>query len=371
MADRAVLALCLAGFGAGRRHRLIGYLGMSRSRDFLRGSQHFVADLAVTASRFSSRFAGSRNRCIGDLHVTGRRNLRLLHEHLPADRAMPAFGLARLLAGCRYGGINCLLVSRGRHLRLLRQHLMADRAVLALCLAGFGTGRCHSLIRDLGMTKCRYRLLCPQNFPAGGAMRPRRQSVLLAGGGHGNVDLLGMPGRRDGSGLFLSAVGTAENIVPVLGTGRRLPGAGYLLHVMIAQSFRFRAGRRVFRLGIRFRLFLRQSKFYLTAIPDGVARDKRRAYRQYQQKQQGAQCPAEAVMSAQRHSFSHTVYLPYQNSHRAPARRASPCIYICIRQISVERKQPVRVYQAHTSLTLYHIRRVFSRGFPEKIRFSY
>lgn len=110
--------------------------------------------------------------------------------------------------------------------------------------------------------------------------------------------------------------------MPVLGTGRRLPGAGYLLHVMIAQSLRFCAGRRVFRLGIRFRLFLRQSKFYLTAIPDGVARDKRRAYRQYQQKQQGAQCPAEAAMSAQRHSFSHTVYLPYQNSHRL--RRGAP-----------------------------------------------
>ena len=411
MADRAVLALCLAGFGTGRRHPLIRDLGVSRGRDFLRGSQNLVADRAMAPLRFACRLAGrldggirhrnvsfGRDALLCGQHLaaiaavtslrfarllTGRHhggighggvplgeNIPLINQHLAANGAVTALRLSRFIAGRCHGGIDRLGMCRRKRL-LLNQNLPADRAVFTLCLAGFGTGRCHSLIRDLGMTKCRYRLLCPQNFPAGGAMRPRRQSVLLAGGGHGNVDLLGMPGRRDGSGLFLSAVGTAENIVPVLGTGRRLPGAGYLLHVMIAQSFRFRAGRRVFRLGIRFRLFLRQSKFYLTAIPDGVARDKRRAYRQYQQKQQGAQCPAEAVMSAQRHSFSHTVYLPYQNSHRAPARRASPCIYICIRQISVERKQPVRVYQAHTSLTLYHIRRVFSRGFPEKIRFSY
>ena len=411
MADRAVLALCLAGFGTGRRHPLIRDLGVSRGRDFLRGSQNLVADRAMAPLRFACRLAGrldggirhrnvsfGRDALLCGQHLaaiaavtslrfarllTGRHhggighggvplgeNIPLINQHLAANGAVTALRLSRFIAGRCHGGIDRLGMCRRKRL-LLNQNLPADRAVFTLCLAGFGTGRCHSLIRDLGMTKCRYRLLCPQNFPAGGAMRPRRQSVLLAGGGHGNVDLLGMPGRRDGSGLFLSAVGTAENIVPVLGTGRRLPGAGYLLHVMIAQSFRFRAGRRVFRLGIRFRLFLRQSKFYLTAIPDGVARDKRRAYRQYQQKQQGAQCPAEAVMSAQRHSFSHTVYLPYQNSHRAPARRASPCIYICIRQIFVERKQPVRVYQAHTSLTLYHIRRVFSRGFPEKIRFSY
>ena len=384
MADRAVLALCLAGFGTGRRHPLIRNLGVPRSRDFLRGSQNLVADRAMAPLRFACRLAGRLDGGIRHRNVSFGRDALLCGQHLAAIAAVTSLRFARLLTGRRHGGIGHGGVPLGKNIPLSNQHLAAngavtalrlsrfiagrchggidrlgmccrkrlllnqnfpaDRAVLALCLAGFGTGRRHSLIRDLGMTKCRYRLLCPQNFPAGGAMRPRRQSVLLAGGGHGNVDLLGMPGRRDGSGLFLSAVGTAENIVPVLGTGRRLPGAGYLLHVMIAQSFRFRAGRRVFRLGIRFRLFLRQSKFYLTAIPDGVARDKRRAYRQYQQKQQGAQCPAEAVMSAQRHSFSHTVYLPYQNSHRAPARRASPGIYICIRQISVERKQPVRVY---------------------------
>ena len=384
MADRTVLTICLAGFGTGRRHPLIRNLGVPRSRDFLRGSQNLVADRAMAPLRFACRLAGRRDGGIRHRNVsfgrdallcgqhlaaiaavtslrfarllTGRRhggighggvplgkNIPLINQHLAANGAVTALRLSRFIAGRCHGGIDRLGMCRRKRL-LLNQNLSADRAVLALRDAVLGTGGRHSLIRDLGMTKCRYRLLCPQNFPAGGAMRPRRQSVLLAGGGHGNVDLLGMPGRRDGSGLFLSAVGTAENIVPVLGTGRRLPGAGYLLHVMIAQSFRFRAGRRVFRLGIRFRLFLRQSKFYLTAIPDGVARDKRRAYRQYQQKQQGAQCPAEAAMSAQRHSFSHTVYLPYQNSHRAPARRASPGIYICIRQISVERKQPVRVY---------------------------
>ena len=379
MADRAVLALCLAGFGTGRRHRLIRDLGVPRSRDFLRSSQNLVADRAMAPLRFACRLAGrpdggirhrnvsfGRDALLCGQHLaaiaavtslrfarllTGRRhggighggvplgkNIPLINQHLAANGAVTALRLSRFIAGRCHGGIDRLGMCRRKRL-LLNQNLPADRAVLALCLAGFGTGRRHSLIRDLGMTKCRYRLLCPQNFPAGGAMRPRRQSVLLAGGGHGNVDLLGMPGRRDGSGLFLSAVGTAEDIVPVLGTGRRLPGAGYLLHIMIAQSFRFRAGRRGFRLGIRFRLFLRQSKFYLTAIPDGVARDKRRAYRQYQQKQQGAQCPAEAVMSAQRHSFSHAVYLPYQNSHRAPARRASPGTYMRLEQADFRRKK--------------------------------
>ena len=339
LANSAVRTDCLARLITGRLHGGILHRLVPMRRDLGLLNANGMAGCAMLPFRQSVLSTGRRTGGIRHPGMPQRRHRLLRSQHAAADRAMLALGLARLLAGCRYGGINCLLVSRGRHLRLLRQHLMADRAVLALCLAGFGAGRRHRLIRDLGVTKCRYRLLCPQNFPAGGAMRPRRQSVLLAGGGHGNVDLLGMPGRRDGSGLFLSAVGTAEDIVPVVGTGRRLPGAGYLLHIMIAQSFRFRAGRRVFRLGIRFRLFLRQSKFYLTAIPDGVARDKRRAYRQYQQKQQGAQCPAEAAMSAQRHSFSHAVYLPYQNSHRAPARRASPGTYMRLEQADFRRKK--------------------------------
>ena len=72
VADGAVLALSLAGFGASRLNSRINDLGMALGRDFFLGNEYSIADRAVLAFGQTSLSAGWSLCCIDYFCVAGR-----------------------------------------------------------------------------------------------------------------------------------------------------------------------------------------------------------------------------------------------------------------------------------------------------------
>ena len=229
--DRAMLALGLAGRGAGSCNSIINDYGMTRCGYFLHAGESLAADRAFFAGFMTSLGAGSglfsnlngsmagSNDCFGfglvadragvgldtgsftgrsgrDLAliptVSIRRNLSLRNDDCVADGAV--FTLS--LAGCGAGGFNCRVGDLGVSLRgnflLCNKNLVADGAVLALCLAGFGAGRFDCRVDDLGVSLRGNFLLCNDDRVADGAMLALGLAGFGAGGFNCRVDDLGV-----------------------------------------------------------------------------------------------------------------------------------------------------------------------------------
>ena len=216
-----MLALGLAGFGAGRLHRRVDHLSMPRCRDFLHAGEDCRTNGALRTGRMTSLGAGSglfRNvnrgmpgcidcfglgciaNCAGvglDTGVlTGRSgrdlalipavalggNLFLRFDNRSADRAADAIRQTRFGTGCGLAHNGLLSVAGRRDLSLRNDDLVADGAVLALGLAGLGAGRLHRRIDDLGMALCKDHFALGDLLAADGADRITGVAVLGAGG---------------------------------------------------------------------------------------------------------------------------------------------------------------------------------------------
>ena len=133
VADGAVLALCLAGFGAGGGDCRVDDLSVSLGRNDLLCNDDLIADRAVLALGLAGRGAGGGDCRVDDLGVSLRVNHFLSNKNLVADRAVFAFGQSGFRAGggdCRVGDLG---VSRCRN-RLTVADLLI--AVLAVGIAG-------------------------------------------------------------------------------------------------------------------------------------------------------------------------------------------------------------------------------------------
>ena len=183
VADRAMLALGLAGLGAGGFHCRVGDHGVSLRGNFLLCNDDLIADGAVFAFGLAGFGAGGFNCRVNDLGVSLRGNFLLCNDDRVADRAMFALGLA----GCGAGGLNCrvddLSVSRCGNFLLCNDDLVADGAVLALGLAGFGAGGLNCRVDDLGVSLRGYFLHAGESLAADRAFFAGFMTSLGAGSG--------------------------------------------------------------------------------------------------------------------------------------------------------------------------------------------
>ena len=152
IADGAVLALSLAGCGAGSCNSFVDYFRMPLSRNLFLCYKHFIANRAMFAFGLAGFGAGGLNCRVNDLGVSLRGNFLLCNDDRVADRAMLALGLA----GCGAGGFNCrvddLSVSLRGNFLLCNDDRVADRAMFALGLTGLGAGGFHCRVDDLGVS---------------------------------------------------------------------------------------------------------------------------------------------------------------------------------------------------------------------------
>ena len=193
VADRAVFALGLSGFFAGRRNRRIDNLRMPLGGNFFHPGKYCITIQALCTRLVTGLGAGCslffdfngiqmpcRTYCLGlcftaihtsVLHyafIFARRccynntdfrplvslcgNCFLLNKNFIADRAVLALGLSGFFAGRRDGRIDNLCMSLGGNNFLLDNNFVADRAVLALGQSCFLAGCRNSSIDNLGMS---------------------------------------------------------------------------------------------------------------------------------------------------------------------------------------------------------------------------
>ena len=181
IADGAVLARGLAGFGAGGFNCRVDDLGVSRCGNlFCFGRMADRAGKGLYALVFAGR-CGRNHALVPAVSLRG--NLCLCHENLIANRAMFAFGLA----GCGAGGVDCrvddLGVSLRRNFLLCNDDRVADGAVFTLSLAGFGAGGLNCRVDDLGVSLRGYFLHAGESLAADRALCAGCVSVLGAGCG--------------------------------------------------------------------------------------------------------------------------------------------------------------------------------------------
>ena len=143
--DRAMLALGLAGCGAGGGDCRVDDLGMALGRDFFLGNEYSIADGAVLAFGQTSLSAGWSLCCIDYFCVAGRRDFFHTGENRITNGALRTGCMTSLGAGCRLlgnfngsmtGSIDCFGFG-----------LVADRAGVGLD-TGIFTGRSG---RDLAL----------------------------------------------------------------------------------------------------------------------------------------------------------------------------------------------------------------------------
>ena len=215
-----MLALGLAGFGAGRCNRRVDHLGVTRCGDFLHAGEDRAADRALGARLVaglltgggllrhffhgvSGRRDGFRSGFVADRAgvgldtgvLTGRSgrdlalipavalggNLFLRFDNRSADRAADAIRQTRFGTGCGLAHNGLLSVAGRRDLSLRNDDCVADGAVLALGLAGLGAGRLYRRIDDLGVTLGRNHFALGDLLAADGADGVAGIAVLGAG----------------------------------------------------------------------------------------------------------------------------------------------------------------------------------------------
>ena len=153
IANRAGVGLD-TGVLTGRRGRDLALIpAVALGGDFRRCNENFVADGAVLARSLAGFGASCLNSRVSDLGVALGRNHFLLHEDFVADRAVLALGLA----GFDASRINCRIsdfgMTCGRNHFLRNKNFVAGGAVLTLSLAGRGAGCRNSLVNDLGVSR--------------------------------------------------------------------------------------------------------------------------------------------------------------------------------------------------------------------------
>ena len=239
VADRAVLALGLAGFGASRLNSRINGLGVARCGDLFHTGHRSAADGALRTGRMTSLGAGSglfrninrgmpsRVDCFGlgcianragvgldtgiltggsgrDLALTPAvavgGNHFLFNNDFVANRAMLAFGQAGLGAGCRNSLVNDLGVTLGGNHFLRFDNRSADRAADAIRQARFGAGRRLAHNALLGVAGCGDTFHTGEDLLTNGALRTGFMTSLGAGRRLARNGFFLVAGRRD---LFL------------------------------------------------------------------------------------------------------------------------------------------------------------------------
>ena len=149
-----MLALGLAGFGAGGFHCRVDDLGVSRCGNLFLCNKNLVADGAVFTLSLAGCGAGWLDCRVDDLGVSLRGNFLLCNDDRVADRAMLALGLAGFGAGSFNSIINDFGVTLGGDFLNSGDRCAADRAFDARRMTGFRAGgRLFSNINER-MTGC-------------------------------------------------------------------------------------------------------------------------------------------------------------------------------------------------------------------------
>ena len=139
-ADGAVLALRLTWLGAGRLDCGVNDHGVSLGRDHFLRNDDLTADRAVLALRLTGLGAGGIDCRVNDYSVFLSRDHFLRNDDLAANGAMLARGQAGLCAGRLDCWVNDLSVSLGGDFFQAGEDCVADRALRASLMAGLGAG---------------------------------------------------------------------------------------------------------------------------------------------------------------------------------------------------------------------------------------
>ena len=155
---------------------------MPLGRDFRLRNENFVANRAVLALSLAGRGAGCLNSLVNDLGVSLGGNLFLLHENFVTNRAVLTLGQTSTLASRLNSRVNDFRMTRGGNLFLRNKDFVADGAVLAFGLAGRCAGSRNSLVNDLGVALSLNSFALGDFLAADGADRITGAAGLGAGG---------------------------------------------------------------------------------------------------------------------------------------------------------------------------------------------
>ena len=220
IADGAVLALGLARLGAGRCSRRVDHLSMPRCRDFLHAGEDRAAGSALRTGLVAGFLTGGgllRHFFHG---VSGR--LDGFRSGFVADRTGVGLDACVFAGGCgRDHALIPLVAGRG-NFALRSEHHAADGAADAVRQAGLGAGRRLARHDLLGVTLCGNDFLRNKNLAADGAVLALGLSGLGAGRLYRRIDDLGVALGRNHFALGdLLAADGADGVagIAVLGAG--------------------------------------------------------------------------------------------------------------------------------------------------------
>ena len=229
VADRAVLALRLAGLGAGGPDCGVNDHGVPLGRDRFLRNDDLAADGAVLALRLTWLGAGRLDCRVNDYGVSLGRDHFLRNDDCVADGAVLALRLTGLGAGGLDCGVNDLGVPLGRDDFLRNDDLAADRAVLTLRHTGLGACRLDCRVNDHGVPLGGDFFQAGEDRTANRALRADLMAGLGAGGRFfgdlnrrvaGRVDglcfglIAARAGKRLDTSVFTSRSGRDHTIVP-------------------------------------------------------------------------------------------------------------------------------------------------------------
>ena len=195
VADRAVLALGLAGCGAGSCNSFVDYFRMPLGRDNFLCNKNLIADGAVFTLSLAGCGAGSFNSIINDFGVTLGGDFLNSGDRCAADRAFDARRMTGFRAGGRlFSNINERMTGCIKHFGL---GFAANSTSVSLdtgIAAGRGS-RNYALVP--AVTLRRNLFLCNKNLVADRAVFTLGQTSLRAGRSLCCIDYFCVAGRRD------------------------------------------------------------------------------------------------------------------------------------------------------------------------------